>query len=453
MKYTQITCLLLLIKILFLYNNCDKLNGGDLMNANLPALEGGKPVNSEPFPVWPSFEESTVTAATEPLRTGRVNYWTGEKGMEFEKAFAGWCGTEYGISTANGTAALHTALVSLGIGPGDEVICPSYSFIASSFSILQAGALPVFADVKRETHTIDPSDIEEKITERTAAILPVHLYGNICDMDDILEIARKHRLKVVEDCAQAHGGEFKGKKVGSIGDAGTFSFCQSKHFTTGGEGGMVTTSDEETAWLCRSFRDHGYDVKERLRLLELEAKLPYIHNMVGFNYRLTEIQSIIGLEELKRIDSWNLKNRRRNGEYLIENFKGIPDILYLPEHSGEKKNAFWVFPVVIDVDNMKCDIKTFWHAVEAEGVPAGPVLWPQMYREKVYTERNGFGKLKYPFNDPNARKIDYSAVKCNNAAWLEDRTFFIPVHPVYTVKHMELVVKAVKKVIGFYSLK
>ena len=367
-----------------------------MKNTGLPALEGSKPLNTEPFPMWPSFKESTIKAAEEPLRTGRVNYWTGEKGMEFERAFA---------------------------------------------------------DVRRETHTIDPSDIESKITERTAAVLPVHLYGNICDMDNIMEIAKKNNLKIIEDCAEAHGGEFMGEKVGSIGVAGAFSFCQSKHFTTGGEGGMVTTSDEETAWRCRSFRDHGYDVKERLKLLEMEAKLPYIHNMVGYNYRLTEYQSVIGIEELKRIDSWNLKNRRRNGEYLISGLADIPEILYLPEHSKKKKNAFWVFPIVVDTDKMKVDIKTLWHAVEAEGIPAGPVLWPQMYKERAYTERNGFGRLKYPFNDPNARKIDYLKVKCENAAWLESRTFFIPVHPVYTLEHMELAVKAVKKVLSYYRLR
>jgi len=149
-----------------------------MKNTGLPALEGSKPLNTEPFPMWPSFKESTIKAAEEPLRTGRVNYWTGEKGMEFERAFA---------------------------------------------------------DVRRETHTIDPSDIESKITERTAAVLPVHLYGNICDMDDIMEIAKKNNLKIIEDCAEAHGGEFMGEKVGSIGVAGAFSFCQSKHFTTGGE--------------------------------------------------------------------------------------------------------------------------------------------------------------------------------------------------------------------------
>jgi len=255
--------------------------------ADKPAIEGGTPVRTKPFPPWPYFQPEMIEAAMEPLKTGNVNYWTGELGMKFEQAFADWNGAKFGISTSNGTSALHVALAGLGIGPGDEVITPSYTFIASSFCIPQAGAVPVFADVEKNSHTISPQSIEENISSRTRAIIPVHLYGCICDMDAIMEIADRHNLYVVEDCAQAHGGMYKGKKVGTIGHVGSFSFCQSKTFTTGGEGGCVITDDEDIAWEMRSFRDHGYDVRERMRLLELEAKLPYIHNRIGFNYRMT----------------------------------------------------------------------------------------------------------------------------------------------------------------------
>ena len=193
------------------------------------------------------FEEETIQAAMEPLRTGKVNYWTGTEGMKFEEEFARYNGVRFGIATSNGTSALHVAVASLGIGPGDEVIVPSYTFIATSFAVCQAGAIPVFADVNKEDHTISPESIEEKITERTKGIIVVHLYGNVCQMDKIMEIAEKHNLKVIEDCAQAIGATFNGKKVGSIGHAGAFSFCQSKTFTTGGEGGCVITDDEDLA--------------------------------------------------------------------------------------------------------------------------------------------------------------------------------------------------------------
>ena len=388
----------------------------------------------------------------EPLRTGKVNYWTGTKGMEFEQKFADWCGTKYGISTSNGTTALHTALGGLGIGAGDEVITTSYSFIASSMSVCQAGAIPVFADVRRKDHTIDAASIAQKITDRTRAIIPVHLYGNVCDMDPIVALAAKHDLFVVEDAAQAHGATYKGKKVGSIGHVGAFSFCQSKTFTTGGEGGMVVTDDEDVAWLCRSFRDHGYNVKERLRLLEMEARLPYIHDRLGYNFRMTEMQSVIGLCELARIDDWNLKRRRELAGYLNEKLKDIPEVLYLPPHNdGIVENGFWVYAVVFDIDRLSCTIREMVEALNAEGIPCGPVFWPQSYKEKCYAERNGYGRLNYPFGDPNANpeSVNYKEVVCENAAWLEERTLVLYcVHPVYEIRHMEMVVEAVNKVVA-----
>ena len=412
------------------------------------AIDGGTPVNTDPIPPWPHFTEEMIQAAMEPLRTGKVNYWTGKVGMEFEQKFADWVGCRFGISTSNGTSALHVALAGLGVGPGDEVITPSYTFIASSFCILQAGAVPVFADVEKDSHTISPASIEECLSSRTKAIIVVHLYGCMADMDPIMQIADRHNLIVVEDCAQAHGGVYKGKKAGAIGHAGAFSFCQSKHFTTGGEGGAVVTDDEDAAWICRSFRDHGYDVSERMRLLELEAKLPYIHNMWGFNYRMTEMQSAIGLECLKIVDDWNLANRRRNAKILDEALRDEPYILHLPIDTPERQNAYWLYPVILDTDHLTCDGRDFYKAVEAEGVPAGPVLWPQCYKEKAYQQHGGPTHLKYPFRDPNTRPeaVNYVKTHCANAAWVEERTFFTCVHPTYEPEFMEKVAAAIKKV-------
>ncbi len=298
------------------------------------------------FPMWPQFNPDTLTDVLEPLKNGKVNYWTGKKGMEFEDMWAKWIGAKFAISCTNGTAALHIALASLGIGPGDEVIVPSYSFIASSFSVVQAGAIPVFADVT-DDHTLDPDCIEPLITKRTKAVIVVHLYGIVADMGKILAIAKKHGLKVIEDCAQCFGGEFNGKKAGTLGDVGCFSFCQSKHFTTGGEGGMVVTDDEDTGWECRSFRDHGYDVKARMNMLALEEKLPYIHNRVGFNYRMTEIQSVIGINELKRFDDWNLARRFKYAKMYDEAFAGVKGIKSLPINTKERKNCYWWYPMLI----------------------------------------------------------------------------------------------------------
>lgn len=418
------------------------------------AIEGGKPTIQEKLPSWPWFTEEIIQAAIEPLKTGKVNYWTGPLGMEFEKLFARWCGTKYAISTCNGTSALHTILGALNIGPGDEVITVPYTFIATSFCVVQAGAIPVFADVRPEDHCIDPEDIERKITPHTRAIIPVHLYGNVCEMDLIMGIAKKHSLWVIEDAAEAHGALYKGKKVGSIGDVGAFSFCQNKTFTTGGEGGMVVTNNEEIAWEARSFRDHGYDVKERMSLLEMEQALPYIHRRVGFNYRMTELQSAIGLKELERIDTWNLPRRRRYGEILIYELSDCPQIQYLPVHNKEKVNGFYVFPIVLDLDRLTCDKNTFLKAVLAEGVIAWKEFWPQSYKEKAYAEHNGFGRFKFPFESKeytDPKQVEYDKVFCPNCAWLEDRTFVVHMFPTFEEKHIHLIVRAIKKVASRYA--
>ena len=225
------------------------------------AIQGGPKSVTNQLVGWPNFDENAIAAVEQVLRSGKVNYWTGKKGMEFERRFAEWQGSKFAISVATGTAALHVALSALGIGPGDEVIVPSYTFIATRFSVVQAGAVPRFADVNIEDHCISVESAEKLITPRTKAIIPVHLYGNVCDMDKINAFARRYNLFVIEDNAEAFGGEYKGRKTGTLGHMAACSFCQNKTFTTGGEGGMVTTDDEELAWKARSFRDHGYDVK------------------------------------------------------------------------------------------------------------------------------------------------------------------------------------------------
>ncbi len=215
------------------------------------------------------------------------------------------------------------ALTALGIGPGDEVIVPSYTFIATSFSVVQAGAVPRFADVNLDDHCISVESAEKLVNERTQGHhAGAPLRQRAATWTRSWAFAKKHNLFVIEDNAEAFGGEYKGKKTGTLGDIAGCSFCQNKTFTTGGEGGMVTTDDEELAWSARSFRDHGYDVKERLNLLELEQKLPYIHNLVGWNYRMTEMQSAIGLAELERMDNWNMPARRRNAHILIDRLQG-----------------------------------------------------------------------------------------------------------------------------------
>ena len=418
------------------------------------AIDGGPKGVTNQLAGWPSLDEKAVQAAADVLRSGKINYWTGSKGREFEEAFAKWQGSKYAINVATGTAALHVCLASLGIGPGDEVIVPSYTFIATSFSVVQAGAIPRFADVNMDDHCISVESAEKLVTKRTKAIMPVHLYGNVCDMDKIHAFAKKHNLYVIEDNAQAFGGSYKGKKTGTLSHIAACSFCQNKTFTTGGEGGMVTTDDEALAWEARSFRDHGYNVRERLNLLELEQKLPYIHDRVGWNYRMTEMQSAIGLAELDRMDNWNLPTRRRNAHIVMDALGELPQVMYMPIDTDERRNGWFSMAFTLDIDNMSCDIEQFVAAVGAEGAPCWKVFWPQCHTEKAFTEQRGFGDTGFPFTskeytDPES--VDYTQVRVPNAEWHEKRTFTCFPFPTFTEDDMKQIAGALVKVIKAYS--
>jgi dTDP-4-amino-4,6-dideoxygalactose transaminase len=420
------------------------------------AINGGPKTVTRKLIGWPRFDESAISAVEEVLRTGKVNYWTGRKGMDFEKRFAEWQGSGYAVSTSNGTAALHVALSALGIGPGDEVIVPSYTFIATSFSVVQAGAIPRFADVNLEDHCISVESAERLVNDRTRAIMPVHLYGNVCDMDRIRAFAAKHRLFVIEDNAEAFGGSYKGKKTGTLGDMAGCSFCQNKTFTTGGEGGMVTTDDEELAWRARSFRDHGYDVRERLSLLELEQKLPYIHNMVGWNYRMTEMQSAIGLAELERMDSWNLPTRRRNAYILINALRELPQIRFCPVDTEERRNGWYVLAFSLNIEEMDCNIRQFVDAAGAEGAPCWKVFWPQCHTERAFREYNSFGRSGFPFKSAeyaDKASSDYSKVEVPNSLWHETHTFTCFAYPTFDEEDTQQIAGALTKVIKAYAKK
>lgn len=418
------------------------------------AIQGGPKAVTNKLVGWPQFDPKAIDAVVEVLKSGKVNYWTGPQGMKFEEEFAAWQGSKYAITTATGTAALHVCLAALGIGPGDEVIVPSYTFIATSFSVLQAGAIPRFADVNLEDHCISVESATKLITRRTKAIIPVHLYGNVCDMDPLLEFARKYNLYVIEDNAEAFGGMYKGRKTGTLGQMAACSFCQNKTFTTGGEGGMVTTDDEDLAWESRSFRDHGYDVKERLNLLALEQKLPYIHNRLGWNYRMTEVQSAIGRVELARMDTWNMPRRRRNAHIVMDILGEMPQIKYMPIDTPERQNGFYVLAFSLDIENMGCNIQQFVDAVVAEGAPCWKVFWPQCHTEKAYREHRGFGRTGFPFTskeyaDPES--VDYSKVEVPNARWHESHTFTCFAFPTFEEEDMKQIGAALVKVIKAFS--
>jgi len=257
----------------------------------------------------PFISKEEIKAVEKVLRSGFLV--AGERVRRFEKEFAKYLGVKYAVATSNGTTALHTALWVLGIGKGDEVITTPFSFIASSNCILYVGAKPVFVDIDDRTFNINPDLIEEKITERTKALLIVHLFGQPCDMKPIMKICKKHKLLLIEDCAQAHGAEYKGKKVGTFGDVACFSFYATKNLVTG-EGGMIVTNKKKTAELARMIVDQGQRKK-------------YDHAVLGHNFRMTEVEAAIGLIQLKKLEKLNEK-RRRNAEFLNERLEEVEEI-------------------------------------------------------------------------------------------------------------------------------
>jgi dTDP-4-amino-4,6-dideoxygalactose transaminase len=278
---------------------------------------------------WPSYSVEEIDAVSRVLQSGRVNYWTGDVTRQFERAFAEWAGTSHAVALSNGTLALDVALKALGVGPGDEVIVTPRTFIASVSTVVNAGAVPVFADVDEHSQGLSAATILPKLTERTKAVICVHLGGTPCDMDPIMALASERGFFVVEDCAQAHGSMYHGRSVGSVGHIGAWSFCQDKIMTTGGEGGMVTTNDSglwRTMW---SFKDHGKDW-DAVYTRQHPPGFRWLHESFGTNWRMLEMQAAIGLVQLERLAGW-VERRRDNSQRIGEALKRHHAIRVEPE--------------------------------------------------------------------------------------------------------------------------
>ena len=352
----------------------------------------------------PIIGEEEIENVVEVLKSGMIAQ--GPKVMEFEEKFANWIGAKYGIATNSGTSALHVALLACGIGEGDEVITTPFTFIASGNAIVYTGATPVFADIDLDTYTIDPDKIEDLITDKTKAILPVQLYGQAADMDKIREIAEKHDFKIIEDAAQAHGAEYNGEKVGTLGDMACFSFYPTKNMTTS-EGGMITTDDEELAKKAQMFRAHG-------------ASERYHHDEIGYNFRMTDIAAAIGLAQLKVIDEFNDK-RISNANYLNEQLKDVEGIV-TPKSPDNYKHVYHQYTILVEKGNRD--------------------EWVEFLTNK------GIGTgIHYPiplYNQPIYKKLGIEG-DCPLAEKAADNVISLPVHPSLTKEDLDLVVDAVKE--------
>lgn len=321
-------------------------------------------------PVGYYKKEASTPIADPQLNGNELNYlldafvstWISSSGYyinRFEQNFSEFCGTQYGVAVSNGTVALHLALVALGITAGDEVIVPDLTFAATINAVLHAGATPVIVDIEEDSWCIDPDEIEKAVTPRTKAIIPVHIYGQPCDMDKICTIAKKHNLYIIEDCAEAHGAVYKGKKVGSFGDIGCFSFFGNKVITTG-EGGMCITNSGELSNKMRKLRDHGMSKEHR-----------YYHDLVGYNYRMTNLQAAIGVGQLEKIDA--ILNWREELEEKYQTIlAGIPFIQFQRKDLPDRKKVAWLVSILIEAD--KRDV--FMAEMKQNGIDTRPFFIP-----------------------------------------------------------------------------
>jgi dTDP-4-amino-4,6-dideoxygalactose transaminase len=394
------------------------------------AIEGGAPVRQKSFAGWPQFDDEQIEAATAVLRSGRVNYWTGEAGRLFEAEFARAIGTRHAIAVANGTVALELALYALGIGPGDEVIVPSRTFVATASAVAIRGATPVFADVDRDSQNLTAETIEPRITPHTRAVILVHLAGWPCEMDRIAAVARRRGLKVIEDCAQAHGAAWRGQPVGSFGDVAAFSFCQDKILTTAGEGGMVVTQDAQLSERAWSYKDHG----KCLHKMAIPAASPAfrpVHDSLGTNWRMTEVQSAIGRVALLRLKEW-VAARRRLAARLNGALAAQP-ALRITEPASEAFHSYYKYYVFLRPDCLRPDWSrdSILQALQAEGIPCGSGICPEVYEE---------GAFRYAAQRPAQR----FAV----ARELGETSLMFPVHPTLCASDMDDVVRALTKVLA-----
>ena len=355
------------------------------------------------LPPWPVYGEAERSAVARVLEKGLGNYWHGSEGRAFEQEFASYCGVACGLAVANGTVALELCLRALGIGPDDEVITTPRSFIATANSIVLCGAKPVFADVDPDSQNITLESVKAVITSRTRAILAVHLAGWPCDMSRLRGLAEENGLHLIEDCAQAHGASIDGKKVGAWGQAAAFSFCHDKIISTGGEGGMLVTDDEELWARAAAFRNHGRDPRNKPAD---QHEYPYPHGSVGSNYRMTEMQSAIGRYQLNQLEAW-LQERRRNAALLRDALRDV-ELLRIPDPSPHTRHAYYRFYVFLRREKLHpdWDRTRIVNALHAAGIPCDVGVCPEIYREPAYRGMFGPGHARLPC----ARELGETAV-------------------------------------------
>jgi dTDP-4-amino-4,6-dideoxygalactose transaminase len=394
------------------------------------AINGGNKTIDKEFP-WPLFDETEINAVADIVRSGKWgNPDCGDLVKSFEDEFAAFCGAKYALTCVNGSVALRLALIACGVRPGDEVIIPPYTFIATSTIVLEANCVPVFVDIDPGTYNLDPDKIEQAITKRTKAIIPVHFAGQACDMDKIMAVAKKHNLRVIEDACHGHGAEYKGRKLGSIGDAGCFSFQSSKNLTSG-EGGMVITNDEKLFDMMNSLRNVG----------RIKGGQWYEHHNLGCNYRITQLQVALLSTQMKKLKEQTRK-RHDNGTYLNSILEKIDGIEPLKRGIGETIHSYHIY--IFKYDRRKFNNlpkSEFARMLAAEGVPCFMGYPQPLYKQPLFVEKN-FMCYAIP------EDVDYSRVSCpvTEKACYEEAVWILQHAMLGPKEDMDLFAQAIIKI-------
>jgi dTDP-4-amino-4,6-dideoxygalactose transaminase len=377
------------------------------------------------------------------LEAGKMTAITGPTVKEFEKKYAAQFGVKYALATANGVTALHLALGALNVGPGDEVIVPAHTFIGTAIPVLMANAIPVFVDVDIDTFNIDASKIEAAITDRTKAIIPVHLNGLAAEMDEIGRIAKKYNLYIVEDACQAHGGTYKGTRTGTMGQIGCFSFFEDKVMTTG-EGGMLITNDEELYDKARCMRSYGEELIDKI------GERKYEHVTLGFNYRLGALNASLGINQLDRLEEM-VEMRNRNAAIMREKLEGFSAIIP-PSDVEYCRHAYYKFVCRINRNEVKTDLMTFVEAVKAEGIPVTPRYPKPLPLQKVFRDKCGYGGTDCPYGcDKYGKEPAFINGSWPVAERVGEEAFVVQVHPTIESEDYDDVVESFNKVVAYYG--
>ncbi|OAA19007.1 putative PLP-dependent enzyme [Frankia sp. EI5c] len=399
------------------------------------AVDGGDPVRTAPLPGWPRFSADEIRAVQAALSSGRVNYWTGDQGRAFEREYAAAVGAGHGIAVANGTVALELALRALGVGPGDEVIVPSRTFMASASCVATVGARPVFADVDPDSGNLTARTAQAAITGHTRAVIAVHLGGWPVDMDPLMHLARDAGLAVVEDCAQAHGACYRGRPVGGFGDVAAWSFCQDKILTTAGEGGFVTTGDRAVWRHVWSYKDHGKD-PDLLATPHDGAGFRWTHTTIGTNARMHELAAAAGRVALRSLPDW-VRRRRENGGALLRRLGALPQLrVPLPPDEPDTHASYYRAYAYLRPETLRpgWDRDRVLRAIRAEGIPCSVGSCGEVYRERAFAGAGpGVGRLPV-------------------AARLADTSLAFLVHPTLTLDDMRDAADAAEKVLSAASV-